>query len=122
MTGCWAKATPLCAELDGCVVMPRWSAVPTVIVMVPDVAAVRDPDVKLRVRFPVVPVILRLLNVARPLALVVAVIVPPSVPPPLAIAAVITTPDCDTRLFPPSRSWMAGCCAKATPFCAELDG
>jgi hypothetical protein len=61
-------------------------------VIVPDVAADNPGAVKVKVRSPAVPVMERLVNVARPLALVVAVVVPPNVPPPVAIAAVTTTP------------------------------
>ena len=63
-----------------------------VTVMVFDVAAVNAVAVKRSVRAPSAPVIERLLNAATPLALVVAVRVPPKVPAPVAIAAVTTTP------------------------------
>ena len=47
-----------------------------------EVTDVSDGAVKTSVRFPATPVIERLLNVAVPLAFVVAVVVPLSVPPP----------------------------------------
>ena len=33
MTGCWAKGTPLCAELEGWVLMLSWLALPAVMVI-----------------------------------------------------------------------------------------
>ena len=69
-----------------------------------DVALVNVPDVNDSVRSPAVPLIDRFVNVATPLEFVVAVSVPPSVPPPDAIAAVTTTPDCDTAAFDASRN------------------
>ena len=50
----------------------------------------------------------------------VAVNIPLNVPP-LAIAAVTTT-GLSTALFHTSRTWMTGCCANATPLCADADG
>src|SRR5688500_874474 len=61
-------------------------------------------------------------KVATPAALVVAVVVPPNVPPPVRIATVTTTPDCATGLLDASRSCTTGCTAKGTPFCAVGDG
>src|SRR6185436_12935362 len=86
------------------------------------VALERPVAVKTSVRAPAAPVITRLLNVATPLALVVAVVVPPSAPAPEAIAAVTTTPDWLTALPAPSRSWIAGCWANAVPLTAAADG
>ena len=68
------------------------------------------------------PVIARLVKVATPLELVVAVSAPPSVPPPVAIATVTTTPLWLTAFPDASSSWIAGCWANATPLCAELEG
>ena len=62
------------------------------IVIVPDDAGVRPPDAKLSVNAPAVPLIDRVVNVATPLDVVLAVAVPPSVPVPDAIAAVIVMP------------------------------
>ena len=56
------------------------------------VAFVKVDDVKLSVRAPAVPAIARFVNVATPLAFVVAVTVPCSVPPPVEIAAVTVVP------------------------------
>ncbi len=50
------------------------------------------------------------------------VAVPPSVPVPVAIVAVTLTPAWLTAFPAPSRSWSTGCCAKATPLCAVVDG
>ena len=80
------------------------AAAPAVMVIVPDVAPVKPGAEKPRVRLPMVPVMDRLVKVATPLALVVAVSVPPSVPPPDAMAAVTTTPAWLTGLLAPSRS------------------
>ena len=75
----------------GWVVKANWVAAPALTVILPDVALVRPVAVKVRVRIPIVPVIARFVKVATPLVLVLAVSVPPSVPPPVAIAAVTTT-------------------------------
>ena len=74
----------------------------------PEVAEASDADVKLSVREPAVPVIERPLNVATPFASVATVCVPPSVPPPLAIATVMFTPERDTGLFDESLRPTAG--------------
>ena len=71
---------------------------------VPDVTAVSPLAVKVRVRAPTTPVILRLVNVAKQLAPVLAVSVPPSVPPPVAMAAVMVVPDWLTGF--PTESWI----------------
>src|ERR1043165_2870996 len=107
MTGCRAKTTPLCALDDGCVVMVNWLAGgggAAVMSIVFDVTPVSAGALNANARAPAAPLIERFVNVATPLALVVAVAVPPSVPPPLAIAAVTTTPDWLTALFDASRS------------------
>ncbi len=82
----------------------------------------RPVALKLRVRSPVVPLTDRLVKVATPLPLVAAVNVPPSVPPPVAIAAVTVTPAWLTALPAASRSCTTGCRANATPLCADVDG
>ena len=74
-----------------------------------------------RVRAPTVPVMARLVKVARPEALVLTVVVPPSVPPPEAIAAVTDT-TADTGFPEASRSCTVGCCANATPLGDDADG
>ena len=110
------------AMLGGSVVKASWLAAPALTVIVPDVAPVSDVALKLRVRAPIVPVIARFVKVATPLAFVVAVSVPPSVPPPVAMAAVTTVPLWLTALPDASWSWITGCCAKATPLCAVVEG
>ena len=77
-------------------------AADTVIVL--DVALVNEPDVNVNVRSPAVPLIDRFVNVATPLEFVVTVVVPPSVPRPVAIAAMTDTPDCENAVFDASRS------------------
>jgi hypothetical protein len=74
-----------------------------------EVAEVKPDAVKLSVRAPSVPVIARVANVATPLASEVAVVVPPSVPPPVAITADTTTPGLLTDAPAASRSCTMGC-------------
>src|SRR3989441_1040702 len=105
-----------CTENTSCV------AAPAVTVMVPEVTALSPVAPKVRVRSPAVPVIAKFVKVATPPAVVMAVSVPPSVPPPVAIATVTVTPDWLTGLPAPSRSCTTGCCANATPLCAEAEG
>ena len=107
--GCRANTTPLCAVAEGCVVTVRWSAGPAVSVIVPEVTGVSPVALKRSVRFPTVPLIARSVKVAAPVPLVVAVSVPPRVPPPVAIAAVTVTPAWLTALPAPSRSCTTGC-------------
>src|SRR2546430_17058351 len=102
--------------------MPGGGAGPAVIVIVPEVAAVRPVALKLSVRSPAGPVIARFVKLATPLPFVVAVSVPPSVPPPVAIAAVTVTPAWLTALPLASRNCTTGCRANATPLCAVADG
>ena len=122
MIGCWANATPLVAAPDGCVVMVSWVAPPTVTVIVPEVTPATAGALKFTVRSPAAPVMDRLKKIAAPLALVVAVSVPPSVPLPVAIAAVTTVPTWLTAFPAASRSWMIGCWANATPLVAAAEG
>src|SRR2546425_232684 len=105
-----------CTENTSCV------AAPAVTVMVPEVTALSPVAPKVRVRSPTVPVIARFVKVATPPAVVMAVRVPPSAPAPVAMAAVTVTPDWLTGLPAPSRSCATGCCANATPLCAEAEG
>src|ERR1043166_6281315 len=78
------------------------------------------PAEKLSFRVPVVPLIERSVKVATPLALVVAVTVPPSVPPPDEIAAVTTMPA--TGLLDASFARIAGWVGKATPLWTVPEG
>src|SRR5512145_1206326 len=122
IAGCWVKATPLCALGEGCVVTASRVAAPAVMVIVPDTTSVRLGAVNRSVRSPIVPVMAKFVNVATPLAVVVAVGDPLSVPPPVAIAAVTTTPLRLTGFPETSCSWIAGCWVKATPLCALGEG
>ncbi len=90
----------------------------------PEVTRVSPGAVNCSVYVPDGPVIDRLVNVATPLAMVVAVAVPPSVAPagPEAIVTVTSTPPCATEFPAPSRTWTTGCCAKATPLAPAADG
>jgi len=121
-TGCCAKFAPLCAVVDGWVMIAICVAAPGVIVTLVEVSGVRTPLVKRIVRTPVAPVIFKFVKVARPCALVVAVKVPPKVFAPLASTAVIVTPACDTLLPLASFNCTVGCCAKFTSFCAVALG
>src|SRR5437867_2722459 len=67
------------------------------------------------------PVSVSPVNVADPFEAVVAVALLGVAPAGLTVA-VTTTPLCLTGLPLASWSWSAGCCAKATPLCAVLDG
>ena len=84
--------------------MPNLVGDPAVTETAVEVVPVRPEAANANVREPIVPVIKRFVKVPTPLALVVAVVVPPKVPPPLAIAAVRTTPDWLTGFPPASRS------------------
>ena len=97
ITGCWAKAAPLAALTEGCVVIVSDVGVPAVMFTMPEVTLIGPIAEKVSVRSPTSPVIMRLVNDARPAAVPVAVAVPPSVPPPDAMDAVTTTPA--TSLF-----------------------
>ena len=81
------------AELDGWVVMLRWSAGPADSVMVSELTPVIPAAENPSVRAPMVPLMERLVKVATPLALVLTLVVPPRVPPPVAMLAVTDTPD-----------------------------
>src|SRR5712692_11594517 len=122
ITGCWANAAPLGTVAEGCVVTVSWVAAPAVIVTAVELTLVRPVAEKLSVRLPAVPVIARLVKAATPVPLVVAVSVPPNVPPPVAIAAVTTTPAWLTALPAASRTWITGCWANAVPLSAVAEG
>lgn len=77
---------------------------PVEMLMLPEVVAVRDVALNCNVRAPTVPVINRLVNLVAPPASVVTLVVPPSAGPPVATAAVTTTPACGTALPDPSRN------------------
>ena len=120
--GCWAKTTLLAAAADGWLVSERRAAAPTLMAIGFEVAPASVGTRKFSVRSPAVPVMDRSRKVAAPLTLVIAVSVPPSVPPPVAIAAVPSTPTSLTGLPAASRSWMTGCWANATPLVAAAEG
>ncbi|HWG35339.1 MAG TPA: hypothetical protein VN650_14315 [Gemmatimonadaceae bacterium] len=64
----------------------------------------------------------KFVKAAMPFAFVVAVVVPPNVPPPVAIAAVTATPDCRAAAPFESVSCTTGCCGNAVPLVAVADG
>jgi hypothetical protein len=82
-----------------------------------EVAAVRDAGVKVSMKFPAVPVIRRLVNVATP-ATAVAVVVPESVPVPEAIDATTLPVNDVTVLSPESVTRTTGWVVKADPLTA----
>lgn len=49
ITGCWPNPTPLCAELDGCVVIVSFVAGPVDRLIALEVAAVKPPPLKVSV-------------------------------------------------------------------------
>ena len=94
---------------------------PGVMVTVPDTTDVSPALPKVRVRPPTVPVIESPANVARPAASVLIVAVPPRTPPPVAMATV--TDRTPATAFPAaSWTWTLGCCTKAIPLTADVDG
>src|SRR5690242_2679804 len=97
-------------------------AAPADTTTVVDVTPVRPVAPKESVRLPTSPVILRFANAAAPVALVVAVRVPPSAGLPVARAAVTTTPLWLTGLPAASCSCTTGCCGKTTSFVTPAEG
>ena len=64
----------------------------------------------------------RSVNVTRPVASLVAVVEPPSVPSPLESCAVTVTPSRATSLPSASWSWSTGCGLRGTPASATAGG
>ena len=81
-----ANATPALAVLDGCWVTSSCVALPAPTLIVLLAGVVNPPSVKLSVRSPTSPSILKSVNVATP-ATAALVVVPASVPRPLASEA-----------------------------------
>src|SRR3989441_733693 len=121
-TGCWANATPLWADAEGCVVKVSCVAAPAVIEMALDPTLVSPVALKLRVRSPAAPVIARFVKVATPLPSVVVVNVPPSAPAPVAIVVIAVAPAGLSALPQPARRSTSGCWANTTPLWAEAEG
>ncbi len=92
-----------------------WAAGPAVSSTVPDEMPVRPGAEKPNVRAPASPGDREPVKVAMPEPLVVAVVVPPRVPPPVAIWTVMTTPACPTGLLAASRRATDGCCGSTVP-------
>ncbi len=103
MVAVTVRVAPETRLLVSCV-STTWEAAPAPSVIVLESIAVRVPLVKRSVWAPAGPVILRLVNVAKPSASVVAVRIPPRVPEPVSMAAVIVTPLVVTALLLVSRS------------------
>src|SRR2546428_231649 len=121
--GCWANGTPPCGVADGgggggaSGVAAR-----AVMVRVPDPTPATRGGERRRGRPPFAPRSGSPVKPPTPLPSVVAVSVPPSVPAPVAIAAVTVPPAWLTALPLASRSCTTGCWANGTPFCAVTDG
>src|SRR5690606_3432123 len=107
MTGWTANSDPLWAVLEGWVTTASAVADPAPIVMAEDVAPVSPVAAKPRVRLPAAPVMARSVKLARPALLVVSGVVPPRVPPPLAIEAEMLKLPL-TSVPAASRTWTAG--------------
>jgi len=84
-----------------------------------EVTAVRDAGVKVRLKFPAVPVMTRLVNVATP-ATAATVVVPESVPVPEAIDTTTSPVNDVTVLLPESVTLTTGWVVKATPLTAPV--
>ena len=97
-------------------------AAPAVTTIALDVAPARPVAPNDSVRLPTSPVILSVANTAAPLALVVAVSVPPNTGSPVASAAVTTMLLWLTALPAASWSCTTGCCGKGTSFATVADG
>jgi hypothetical protein len=82
-TGTVGNTTPLCTVADGWVVIATVAGGPAVRLMEFEVTPTKPPAPKVKVRAPTRPVIERLVKVATPLGLVVALVVPPRLPPPV---------------------------------------
>ena len=120
--GATATAVPATADCPLPALTSTVLAGPAVRLMALDATSVNPGLVNRSVRAPTVPVILRSVNDATPEELVLRVSVPPSVPSPEAIAAVIAVPPWLTLL--PAASWIrtTGCGDSGTPFCAVVPG
>jgi hypothetical protein len=70
----------------------NWVADPAVSVIVFDVTGAQPAVLNWSVLAPIKPVIARSVKAAEPLVVVCTVVVPPSDPPPVAIATVMTSP------------------------------
>src|SRR5439155_2147786 len=116
-TGCWAKATPLCAALDGAVVSTSFVAAPAVPSAVNVTRLPLSPlDAAASVFVPAIVLRVQLPTVAIPLPFVVWV-PPVTLPLPAAGAKVTVTP-C-TGLPAPSRTITDGGEATALPAGAD---
>src|SRR5437667_23941 len=119
ITGCWANAAPLAAVGEGSVVIVSCVAVPAPSVIVEDVAGFRLPPSTRSESLPLHASLPISLNVAAPLATVVAVAFLSVAPAgPEAITAVTGTPAPPAGLPAPSRTWSTGCGVNGGPLVA----
>src|SRR5439155_19924863 len=110
------------AEPEGSVVTVNFSPSPAFFEFVVDHRYLRPFPTRRSSDLPAVPVIARFVKLATPVPIVVAVRVPSKVPPPVAIAAVTTTPAWFTGLPLASRTRSAGRRVGTTPRCAVAEG
>src|ERR1051326_6615425 len=121
MTGCCAKATPAVAVAEGCVAIVNRLAAAGLTTTLPEVALLSPLLLKLIVMVPAL-VMDKLPNAATPFTAVTPV-VPCSTPLPAARVALTTVLLSRERNSPnASGTWMAGCCQKAPPAVALLEG
>src|SRR5207249_5948504 len=116
-TGCWAKATPFCAVLDGAVVSASFVAAPGVPSAVNVTGLPASPlDVAVSVLVPAVVLRVQLPTVAIPLPFVVWV---PPVTLPLPAAGARDTTPLTTRHAAPSHTITCG--SEETPLPSGAD-
>ena len=120
--GCTENATPACAAEDGCTERLRATALPAVTAMPDDTVPASPAEVNPIVRVPITPVMARSVKLTCPAASLARLAVPPSVPPPLAIAADTAMPACATALPAESRTCSTGCCDSTAPLATDPDG
>src|SRR5437867_406386 len=122
-TGCGLNAAPLVAVAEGSVVIVSCVAVPAPSVMVPEVAGVRLPLSNRRDRQSVESGIARPLNVAAPIASVVAAALHAVAPTgPRAVTGVPGSAAPPSGLPAPSRTWITGCALNGAPLVAVAGG
>src|SRR5438128_414415 len=122
-TSCGENAAPQSAVGDGSRLLVGWFAAPALSVIVEDVARLSLAHSHRNVHSPSTTLFRSPLNVAAPLASVVAVALLSVAPAgPDAITAVTGTPAPPAGLPAPSRTWSTGCWLNGAPLAAVADG
>lgn len=111
---------PLVALDDGAVLNTSWLADPMATVIGSLTTEVTDGKLKVRVKDPAVPLMVKPLKVATPLLRVA--VAPVRVPVPEVIVAVTVPVAVVTVLSEPSTTRTTGCVVSATPLVAVLGG